>query len=239
EEQDAVKRGDLDDKVGVSTEDILERVETERRRRIIKTLQQKNFLKIGRVEFAPGVAFVANDPFLKRYIAGASVGYHWTEIFEIEASLSFAPDLGERDWKALTTQLVEENHVSPDISKLQLFGSTVFSFSPIYGKVAFGQGTIINFDIFGLFGMGAAQTVDDLKALQAENDDRAEVTKVQIHPTTNFGGGFRIIFNESLALRLEGRSLVYIETVSSTTLEMKNNFIVRSSVAFFVPRIQR
>ena len=42
-------------------------------KQIVKTLQKKNFLKLKRWELSPHVAFVANDPFLNRYILGAGV----------------------------------------------------------------------------------------------------------------------------------------------------------------------
>ena len=236
QEVDAMKRGDLDDNIGVAREEIVLPEEEQRRRRVIKTLQAKNFLKIGRFEISPHVGFVANDPFLNRYIGGAGAGYHATEIFEIELDFAFAPDLGTTDWKPLTKQLVNENRVSPDISKLLYYGSLSFGFSPIYGKVAVVGRKIILFDIFGSFGMGAARTQDDLEALQAEQgDQRAEATASQIHPTTNLGGGLRVIFSENVAARLEAKSLIYIETVQSTTLEMKNNLILQASVSIFIP----
>ena len=237
DEVDAVRSGDLDDNIGAANEDIILEEDIQRRR-LIKTLQRKTFLKLGRWEAAPHVAFVANDPFLNRYIVGTSLAYNITEIFALEASFDFSPDLDERDWKPLTTQLVEENHVSPDISKLTYFGSLTFQFSPIYGKVALSGRNIINFDIFGNFGFGITRTADDLEALQATGDPRAEATQFQAHPTTNFGGGLRIIFNENLAARVEARSLVYIETVNSTTLEMKNNFILQGSMSFFFPNMR-
>jgi hypothetical protein len=64
------------------------------------------------------------------------------------------------------------------------------------------------------------------------------VTQHQIHPTTNFGGGARIIFGENLALRIDGRSMVYIETVNATQLEMKNNFLIQGAVSVFFPQIK-
>ena len=132
----AVRSGDLDDNIGTKSEDIVILEEDLQKKRLIKTLQRKTFLKLGRWEAAPHVAFVANDPFLNRYIIGTTLAYNVTEIFAVETSFDFAPDLGESDWKPLTKQLVEENHVSPDISKLTYFGSVTFQFSPIYGKVA-------------------------------------------------------------------------------------------------------
>jgi len=238
DEVNAVRSGDLDDNVGSKSEDIVILDEDLQKKRLIKTIQRKTFLKLGRWEASPHLASVVNDPFLNRYIVGTGLAYNITEIFAVEMTFDFAPDLGERDWKPLTKQLVEENHVSPDISKLTYFGSLTFQFSPIYGKVAMSGRDIINFDIFGNFGMGATRTADDLEALQATDDPRAIATQFQVHPTTNFGGGLRIIFNENLAARVEGRSLVYIETVNSTTLEMKNNFILQASMSFFFPNMR-
>ncbi|MEC8193143.1 MAG: outer membrane beta-barrel domain-containing protein [Myxococcota bacterium] len=209
------------------------------KKRLIKTIQKKNFFKKGRWEASPHFAFVANDPFLNRYIVGAGINYNLTEIFAIEANFDFSPDLGDADWKPVTKQLIEENNVSPDISKLTVFGSATFLFSPIYGKVAVVGREIINFDLFGAFGMGMVRTGESLEALDAEqNNERAVLTQYQMHPTTNFGGGARIIFGENLALRVDGRSMVYIETVNATQLEMKNNFLLQGSMSVFFPRIK-
>ena len=231
--------GNTGNTIGARNEDIVLVEDDGGKKRLIKTIQRKNFYKVGRWEASPHVAFVANDPFLNRYIVGTGINYNLTEIFAVELNLDFSPDLGDTDWKPLTKQLIEENHVSPDISKLTFFGSASFLFSPIYGKVAVVGRNIINFDIFAAFGMGMTQTSDDLEALDTEaNDERAVVTQNQMHPTTNFGGGARIIFSENLAFRLEGRSLVYIEAVNATTLEMKNNLLVQGAVSVFFPALK-
>ncbi len=238
DEVDAVRSGEIGDTVGARQEDVILLEDDKRKKRVIKTIQKKSFLKLGRWEASPHLAFVANDPFLKRRIFGVGLGYNITEIFAVELNIDYSPDFNENDWKPLTTQLVNENHVSPDISKLTLFSNLTFQFSPIYGKVALNGKRIINFDIFGAFGMGATLTQDDLEALQATTDERAIATEVQTHPTTNLGGGLRVIFSENLAMRVEGRSLVYIETVNATTLEMKNNFILQASASFFFPNMR-
>ena len=208
-------------------------------KQIVKTLQRKNFLKLKRWELSPHLAFVTNDPFLNRYIVGTGIAYNLTEIFAVEAMIDFSPDLGDADWKPLTKQLVEENSVSPDISKIQALGSFCFVFSPIYGKTAVLNQKIVLFDLYGKFGMGVTQTVDDLSALQAEGDARAQSTQVQVHPTSNFGVGIRMIFTKNLAARIEGRSMIYIETVNATTLEMKNNFLLQASASFFFPTFKK
>ncbi len=232
-EQEAVKSGDLDDRVGVQSEVLFEEGEASRRR-IIKTIQAKNFLKLGRFEATPFLGFVTNDPFINRRLGGLSFAYHMTEIFALELMIGYAPDLGQADWKPLTRQLVDKNKVSPDISKLTVFSHAAFQFSPIYGKVAINGRKIINFDVFGTFGMGATLTQDDLEAL-GDDSETAVATQVEWHSTTNIGGGARIIVNENWAVRAEGRSLVYIETINSTTLEMKNNFVVSLAASYFFP----
>ncbi len=238
EERRDLERGEIGDKVGARTEEAIEIDEDERRKVIIKTLQKKDFLKLGRWEASPHAAYVANDPFLSRYIIGAGVGYHLTEIFALEANLDYSPDFGKADWTSLTTQLVEENSVSPDISKMAFAGSLSFLYSPIYGKVAIGR-RIIAFDIYGAFGGGAVVTNDDLDALQTDStDDRAVITQTQTHPTTNMGGGLRVSFTPNLAARFEGRSMVYIETINATTLEMKQMFIVQGAFSVFFPTMR-
>ncbi len=212
--------------------------EDDKRRRIIKTIQKKNFMKIHRYEVGPSLGFVANDPFLNRYIIGGVFDYHLTEVFAAELQFGYAPILGQGgendpDWKPLSKQLLLENSVSPDISKLTAHGSAALAFSPIYGKAAIGR-KIIAFDIFGYFGLGVTATQDDLVALQ-NDDESAVITQNQVHPTTVIGGGARIAFSEGVAARIEGKSMSYIETVNSTTLEMKNNFIVQANVSFFFP----
>jgi outer membrane beta-barrel protein len=238
DERSAVENGELGDTVGARDENVVLVEDEGKKKTVIKTIQRTNFLNLGRFEASPHAAFVANDPFLNRYIVGTGLAYHVTEVFAVEGTFDFAPDLGEGDWKPLTTQLVNENSVSPDISKLTMFGSFTFQYSPIYGKLAIVGRDIILFDVYGNFGMGFTRTTDDLAALQAEGEPRAQATEFQTHPTTNFGGGLRIIFGESVAARVEARSMVYIETVNATTLEMKNNLIIQAAASFFFPNLK-
>ena len=233
------RSGNTGDTIGARNEDVVLVEDDGGKKQLIKTIQRKNVSKMGRWEASPHIAFVANDPFLNRYIIGTGINYNLTEIFAVEMNMDFSPDLGDTDWKPLTKQLIEENSVSPDISKLTYFGSATFLFSPVYGKVAVVGRRIINFDIFAAFGMGVTRTSDDLEALDTEaTDDRAVATQHQMHPTTNFGGGARIIFDGNLAFRIEGRSLVYIEAVNATTLEMKNNLLIQAAVSIFFPALK-
>ena len=209
--------------------------EADKRKRIIQTLQRKNFMKIDRFEGGVMGGFVTNDPFINRYLINGSLAYHVTEIFAVEANGTFSPDFGTGDYKPITEQIITNNEVTPDISKIEFYASANFQFSPIYGKVAVGKGKIINFDIYGVFGTGVVNTKDDLEALQAVGEEQAALTERQFHPTLTFGGGTRVVFSESFAARVEGRGLSFVEVIESTTLEMKNNFTVLAGVSFFFP----
>jgi outer membrane beta-barrel protein len=213
--------------------------EEERRRRIVQTFQRKSFLKKDRYEGSPHIGFITNDPFVNRYLVGASLAYHVTEVFALEVSGTFSPTFGTFDYKYITEQLKENNQVTPDISRIQFFASGAVQFSPIYGKLAVGANQIILFDLFGVFGTGVVRTQDDLEALQKENDPDAQATENQFHPTLNFGGGARVILSESFAFRVEGRGLSYIEVIEGTTLEMKNNFALIASASLFFPGMKQ
>ena len=215
-----------------------------KRKRVIKVIEKKTFMKIGRYEVGPQIGFVTNDPFLNRYILGVSLDYHVTEIFAVEVQVDYSPILGQEgndndpDWKPLTKQILDFNSVSPDISKLDAMGSVALAFAPIYGKAAVGR-NIIAFDIFGAFGLGAIHTQDDYAALQVDkNDEDYLSTASEWHPTTVISGGARVAFSESVAARLEGKATSYIETINGGTLEMKNNFILQGGVTFFFPNMK-
>lgn len=212
----------------------LENWEKNAKKRVIKTLQRKNNLKISRTELGVGGGFVTNDPFINRYIVRLDATYHFTEITAFQVEGGFSPNLGEGDWKPITKQIITNNRVTPDISKLQFYGNATVQFSPIYGKVAVPGNKIINFDIYGLFGTGIAQSADDLTALQCVGEQPCEDTKNEVHPTLNFGGGVRVLVSKNLAFRVEGRGLSYIEVLEGVNLEMKNNIILQASVSYFL-----
>lgn len=209
------------------------------KRKIIKTLQPKFFLKIGRVEATPFVGMVTNDPFIRRIMFGADLAYHFTELFAFELQGSFDPNFQEGDWKPITRQITGANQVAPEISRMMWHMTGNFNFSPFYGKLATVGKNAIMFDIYGTFGAGVVGTSDDLELIGNEGEPRAEATRNQVHPTLSFGGGLRVAFNKTFALRFEARSLSYINVRESTTLELKNNLaLMLGGSVFFGRRIE-
>ena len=237
EERKAVEEGRIDGQAGVRGKSALETPEdaAERTRRTIKVIQRKNFLKIGRGEGGVHLGFVTNDPFINRYLFGGDFTYHVTEVLGLGIDGTFSPDFGQGDWKGITDQLVNNNKVSPDISKLIWNLNATAQFSPIYGKLAVVGGKIIVFDIYGIFGFGVVGTLDDEDAIQCDGGATSPCTLTlnQVHPTTTAGGGFRVAFSKRIAARIEGRTLSWVETLNGTSLEMKNYFILQAGGTYF------
>jgi len=207
------------------------------RKRIIKVVQRKHFMKLHRLEATvPSVGIVTNDPFLRRIIFSGKFEFHLTEITSIGAYLAFSPNLGESDLKQLTSKLQHQKEVVPDISRIVFCGIFDLGFSPIFGKVELGATKIINYDLYIAPGIGVLYTQDD-EDLIAKTPEGEPYFK-QIHPVTSIAFGFRIAFNEWFGVRVEARLLTHIEQVhreDGMNLEMKNNFVVAFGPSFFLP----
>lgn len=205
------------------------------RKRIIKVVQRKHFMKMHRLEATvPAIGMVTNDPFLRRILFAGKFEFHLTEISSIGAWICFSPNLGDSDRKPLTNQLEQRSEVVPDISRIIFAGVVDYGVSPIFGKIELGQARIINYDIYLAAGAGVLYTKDDEELVQGGEEEYRE----QFHPVTSFAFGFRVAFNEWFGIRLEGRHLTHIEQVSRAeglNLEMKNNFAVQFGTSFFLP----
>lgn len=174
----------------------------------------------GGLGLALGLEHSIDDPFLNHRAIRAGVSYAPREQLAFEGSVAAFPNLGEADWKPLTSQLVNNNHVSPDLSPMKLrLDARVHVFAI---RSSFGDwwGAL---DVSG--GLGGVKTIDDLEALQQEGDQYAEATASQWHPSSSWGLAYQLVteFGDSSAVgaRLRCDSIIYLETVSSTTLETK------------------
>ncbi len=165
-----------------------------------------------------GADWVVNDPFIKRRGLHVGLEYAPVPVFSAGILLAGYPDLGQADWKPLTTQLVEENQVSPDLSRVMARGELVARFTPIRRE---GEHIATNVGLH--VGFGAVRTKDDLTAMQAENDPVALSTQIELHPTLLYGLTAELRTDYVVGLRVRAEHLLYVETVNGTTLERKNN----------------
>lgn len=182
--------------------------------------------------FTVGWESVTNDPFAASY--GPRMGFNVGLAHGIEfgAAASYYPLLGsggcsDPRWTDLACQLLENNSVSPDISLMNWTADVnvrVLPFRATYGRWEASAGIMA--------GVGMVATQDDLVALQAVGEPQAEATADQIHGAA-VGGLIGQIRYRFIATRFYARDLAYIETVYSSTLEMKHNSLLGTEVAFW------
>ena len=202
--------------------------------RPVKVLARKTYTKGGKVEHGVHLGAVTNHRYLSRYLMGGTVGYHLNDLFSVEWVGTFSPDFGRGDWKGITKQMADKNQVFLKVSKLIWHTGGTVQFSPFFGKVAV-RNRIIHFDLYGQFGFGVAGTLDDLETLGCDGGgDACAATEKQILPTIISGGGVRIRPSQKWAVRMDLRSVAYIEPMESTTLLMSNNLMMTGSVNFFL-----
>jgi len=203
-------------------------------RRTVLTIPPKPYLKMDHLELGSHVGMIVNDPFVTRTLIGGSANWHMTDVLGIELHSTFSPDLGEADWKQITHQLVHNNQVVPELSKILYNGQLTTQFSPVYGKVA-GRRGLVYFDMYGVVGVGTVLTHDILDPLGLDSDSRGLATEVEWHATVVYGAGARIAIGSRLAVRTQGTVWHYVETINGTSLLMKPAFAMTVGVSWLVP----
>lgn len=171
-----------------------------------------------------GVGFetTTNDPFVVRRGIRQSIGWSPNRWVELGASATWYPILGQGgesdpDWTPLSKQMLLNNSVSPDISRI-LFQSQLNVRIHLL-QAPLSDAWTGSVGMFG--GVGFIATQDDLVALQ-DDGERAVATQNQIHGSSALGG-FVQARTRWVGVRLRYESDVYIETIASDTLEFKDN----------------
>jgi hypothetical protein len=169
-------------------------------------------------DWSVGAVGLVNDPFQKQAGLTATTTLRVASAAGVHLGVLYFPDRGENAWRPLTRQLVEENNVSPDLSVLRYAVTAGLALEPVYlsgPRGAFSLGVRV--------GGAAVNTEDDLSALGAEDDPRAQITQLQRH-----GATYRQVYvdlspsRDGWAIRLQSERLVFVETVNATALEVKN-----------------
>lgn len=172
-------------------------------------------------DLSVGLLSTVNDPFLSR--TGLLVSGHMPlgDRAMVGLVADYALDRGEGQWTPLTTQLVNENSVSPDISKVTWQVGAVVGVEAIRTPLASGAAVL---RVYG--GPAFLSSRDDLDALQAQGDPRAESTAIQTHTGLMVGLTSDWTWSERAGVRLRLQRVTHIETVNATTLELKRDVAV-------------
>ncbi len=129
-----------------------------------------------------GLELVANDPFVKRRGVTVSVEVRPKPWFAISAMGGGYPNLGSADYSPLAKEIIFENQVAPDISRIVSRERLAAHWFPVNTELGALHTNV------GLFvGGGAMQTRDDLVVLQVENDPAYFDAERQSHPSFSWG----------------------------------------------------
>jgi len=198
-------------------------------------VRNRFLLRDSRFEVAPTVGFTLNDAFRRNTIFGLKMDYHMKDNLAVGARFGY----GIASDSALAENLAAKrpNRVREGgFSDLQLTASLELAYTPIFGKMAFLGRAILDYDLHLIVGIGVASATGsaDLEG---------------ISPAGVAGIGARIFVNESSAVVLQVRDLMYSAALNGVVLvdpqgtsettssdEFRNQFIVSIGYSFLFPQ---
>ena len=125
--------------------------------------------------FSTGFEWVANNPFVHQRGLRTALMVEATPWLSSYLSVGVSPNFGEADWTALTRELVDNNRIAPDISRIASRGMLMTRWMPIHtqGKVSSTLGLAT--------GVGLVHTVDDLAIIQSQDRPQYQTSARQLH----------------------------------------------------------
>lgn len=228
-------------------------------------IQNKFFLKTNRFEIAPALGYIPNNAFVSVPVGGAILAYHFREDLAVEGAVLYAPNTGDAGVKNLTKTLVaiayegnSETTFRQPLDRLQLGALFAARWSPVYGKInLIGEG-VLNFDFYGTAGLGLLLITKDYASINPEYASGASDNPVvlEAQPQTasnvafNLGVGFDFFLTQTIALKLDARSTLYVakepdygnvlQNGEPEPLENRlyNTFITSAGVSIFIPKMK-
>ncbi len=223
-------------------------------------IENRFFLKANRFEIAPVLGYVPNNPFARRYVGGALLAYHISESIAAEGAILYSPDLGQDDLKGLTSTLVQIAHqggsdagFQQPVDKMTLGATFALRWAPVYGKINLLGEQVLNFDFYGTIGLGLLSRAEYYATYNDSHLTDGSGSPVTLSPAistytvpANIGIGFDFFLSQSVALKLDARSYLYVgnqpdyDPNDDTELgkRLYNNFIASAGVSIFVPKMK-
>jgi len=198
----------------------------------IKVVQKRPVGKARRLELCPFFNYLPNDDFVRGYMPGANVDYHFNEGVALEGTVAF----GVHSNKQLLGDLRKDGVRPAVLDRPKLIAAVGFNWSPIYGKIAYLEHPIIPYALFLTTGYGVTST--DLEITQNQGGTPTPGTDKSITRSTSFQGyyigiGQRYYFSHWGALRLELRNYAYTQRVDAA-YNNRNNLLVGAGFSFFL-----
>ncbi len=206
------------------------------------------------------VGYVPNNPFARRYVGGAVLGYHFTETLSAQAQILYSPDFGENDLKGLTSVLLDRAYnantsattqFQQPLDKVALAAAFGVAWAPVYGKINLVGETVLNFDFY-MFGGAGMVSKNDYVATYDETADPATGDIVALSPPVNevkvapyVGIGQNYFLNQFMAFKLDLRAAFWVDNrpqydpdIPVAEQRLDNNFVAGGGLAFFFPNMK-
>ena len=219
-------------------------------------VQNRFFVKTGRFELAPVLGIVPNNPFVKRFVGGTLMAYHFSEAIALEGAFMYSPDLGGQDLKDLTHTLVniaeqgsgEVNFQQP-LDKMIMGATFAARWAPVYGKINLIGERVLNFDLYGTAGIGMLAVNKYYASYDSASETGTSIPDQPVEKKTevpiNLGIGLDFFFSNSLALKIDARDYFYVDEkpqydpdTPQTEKRLYNNFIASVGFGVYFPKMQ-
>jgi outer membrane beta-barrel protein len=152
----------------------------------IVVVQQKHFLKGGRLELQPFTGITVNDNLIRHYVFGADINYFLTDVFWVGLE-------GQYFIHQLTNEeelLGSEYNLAPTLNEYKYGGALNFGYVPVYGKFAFLNKSIVSWEIFASAGIGVTIT----KVIPRDPANSAlAFTNTDLTPNVGLGSRFFLL----------------------------------------------
>jgi len=224
-----------------------------------KAVENRFFLKQNRFEISPQLGYVPNNPFARRYLGGATIAFHTSEVLSFQAQVLYSPDLGLNDVKGLTDVLLQRafqadsgTSFQQPLDKAALTGAFGVAWSPLYGKISLIGETVLNFDFYLFGGAGIVSkrnfvatydpTVEAGRPVSLVSDING-ASEVKFAPYVGVGQNYFV--NRLMALKLDVRAAFYVDNkpqydkdIPITEQRLYNNVIATAGLSFFFPNMK-
>jgi outer membrane beta-barrel protein len=157
----------------------------------------------------------ANGKFTQHFGTAAAYTYHLQENFALQLTPQWNWSSAESDFNTELVNKVKNTAQAASSLLLQWGVQGGFEVTPVYGKFAFFEDSLLQFSVILNAGAGVGSTRHQLVPASVVEDQRRPATfgDTGLRFMGSVGGGFRVQMGDRLALRLEVRDLVYTARV--------------------------
>lgn len=179
---------------------------------LMDVVQNRLYVKKGRIELAARYGFYSDDPFMNQKSVGGSVGYHISELVSLHAFYSSISSNGSEAYKQ-----AQKQSFTPVVNPAKSLMGLETRFSLLYGKLSVLGKKIIYYD-FNVTG-GVAR-------LKTENNDT---------PLAYFVGlGQQIYLTRELFLTIDYKLMRHSEKYTATTNRSLTTNWIQLGVGLFL-----